>query len=90
MAPKTNSGKQVVKSAQPAKKTTKGAPKVEAKKATKVVKVTKRKAYTRPQFRRPTPSASPPPPSPETTPRSTRTLWTTSASSATPSTPTRP
>ena len=54
MAPqKSNSGKQVVKSAKPVKKSAKAAPKAETKKATKVVKVTKRQAYTRPQFRRP-------------------------------------
>ena len=59
MAPKANAGKQEIKSGKPAKK----APAKTAKKAVaqpakdakpkKVVRVTTRKAYTRPQFRRP-------------------------------------
>eukprot|EP00758_Cryptobia_borreli_P008492 Tbor_TRINITY_DN5394_c0_g2::TRINITY_DN5394_c0_g2_i3::g.5216::m.5216/K02893/RP-L23Ae, RPL23A; large subunit ribosomal protein L23Ae len=56
MAPKSNTGKQVVKSAKPVKKaTTKPVKKavVKSDKPKKVVKVVKRKAYTRPQFRRP-------------------------------------
>ena len=54
MAPKNN-GKTAIKSAtKPAKKApVKAAKKVEKVKATKVVAVSKRKAYTRPQFRRP-------------------------------------
>lgn len=58
MAPKANQGKQEIKTAKPAKKTpAKVAKKVVAKaapaKPTKVVRVSTRKAYTRPQFRRP-------------------------------------